>query len=60
MFLLVSGMYLGVSQTTPENSGLYGVTLLFLVSLSSLLEWTLKQIIATEGIMVSAKRIKML
>ena len=60
MLLLVAGMYLGVSQTNPENSGFYGATVLYLVSISELFQWTLKQIIATEGIMVSAKRMKML
>ena len=47
LLLLVAGMYLGVAQTTRENSGLYGATIVYLVTIVSVLQWTLKQIIST-------------
>ena len=56
--LVVIGMFLGVARTTPENSGLFGVTVVYLTTLSEVFQWTLRQIIATEGIMVSAQRIQ--
>ena len=46
LLLLVAGMYLGVAQTTRENSGLYGATIVYLVTIVSVLQWTLKQIIS--------------
>ena len=60
MLLLVLGMYLGVAFTSPNQSGLFAITILYLVSICELFQWTLKQIIATEGIMVSAERMRKL
>ena len=60
MFLLVVGMYIGVAVTASNKSGLYGVTILYLVSICELFQWTLKQILSTEGIMVSAERMRKL
>ena len=55
MLLLVIGMFIGVSQTTHQN--IYGVTIMYLVSINQLFQWVLRQIIATEGIMLSTERI---
>ena len=51
-------MFMGIANTTPENSGLFGVTIVYLTNLSAVFQWTLKQMIATEGLMVSAQRIQ--
>ena len=47
MFLMVIGMFLGVSLTTPENSGLYGVAILFLLTLTLLFEYAINYFITT-------------
>ena len=45
--LVVIGMFLGVSRTTPDNSGLFGVTVIYLTTLSGVFQWTIKQIVST-------------
>ena len=58
LVLLSIAMFMGVAQTTPQNSGLYGVTIIYIVNLGDVFQWVLKQIIATGGIMISAERIR--
>ena len=60
MLLLVAGLFLGVSTSTPSTSGLYAITILYIVAICTIFQWTLIQIFSTEGTMVSAERMKVL
>jgi len=43
--LMAIGMTVGIQQSSPINSGLYGVTVIFLIQFSELLQWSLRQTI---------------
>jgi len=43
--LMAIGMEVGIQQSSPINSGLYGVTVIFLTQFSDLLQWSLRQAI---------------
>ena len=47
VFLLVACLFLGVSASTPATSGFYAITILYIISICELFQWTLKQILAT-------------
>lgn len=54
--LMFVGMMVGIYQSTTDNSGLYGVTVIYLVSFSELFQWLLRQAITTESLMISYER----
>lgn len=54
--LMFIGMMVGIYQSSTENSGLYGVTVIYLVSFSELFQWLLRQAITTESLMISYER----
>ena len=43
--LMAIGMEVGIQQSSPINSGLYGVTVIFLIQFSDILQWSLRQAI---------------
>jgi ATP-binding cassette, subfamily C (CFTR/MRP), member 4 len=43
--LMLVGMMMGVSISNPDNSGLYGVAVIYLIAVSERLRWIMKQII---------------
>jgi uncharacterized membrane protein len=57
IFLMMAGMLMGISQITAANSGLYGVTIVYLITISDVMQWILRQLILVESLMVSAERI---
>ena len=48
---------MGIELISAENSGLYGVTAVYLVTISELMHWTLRQSLLVESLMLSAARI---
>jgi len=53
----MAGMLMGISQISAANSGLYGVTIVYLITISDVMQWILRQVILVESLMVSAERI---
>jgi Na+-translocating ferredoxin:NAD+ oxidoreductase RnfA subunit len=51
------GMMIGIAQSNPSNSGLYGVTVVYLITISDVFQWIMRQMILVESLMVSAERI---
>jgi hypothetical protein len=56
LVLMFIGMNIGVSQSNPSNSGLYGVTVIFLFNFCDFCQWFLSQIITTESLLISYER----
>jgi hypothetical protein len=54
--LVAIGMEVGIHQSSIADSGLYGVTVIFLVQFSELLQWFLRQTITVESLMLSSER----
>jgi ATP-binding cassette, subfamily C (CFTR/MRP), member 4 len=54
ILLMLVGMMMGIAQTNSTNAGLYGVTVVYLITISDVLQWILRQIILVESLMVSA------
>jgi hypothetical protein len=54
--LMFIGMSIGVSQSNPSNSGLYGVAVIFLFNFCDLFQWFLRQIITTDSLLISYER----
>ena len=48
---------MGISLISAEDSGLYGVTAVYLITICEFMQWILRQIILVESLMVSAARI---
>jgi len=44
--LMLAGMILGIVQSSPENNGSYGIIVLYLIAMSEVLQWILRQIIS--------------
>ena len=55
--MIAVGIVMGIAQISPEDGALYGVTVVFLITISEYLHWILRQIILVESLMVSAERI---
>ena len=55
--LMLAGLMMGIELISAENSGLYGVTAVYLVTISELMHWTLRQSLLVESLMLSAARI---
>ena len=51
------GVVIGITQLSSADVGLYGVTVVYLITISEYLSWILIQIILVESLMVSAERI---
>jgi hypothetical protein len=51
--LMFFGMILGIAVTDPADGGLYGVTVLYLITIGEILQWILRQFITVESLMVS-------
>lgn len=49
-------LMIGVSQSTPATSGLFGAAVVFLFNLSNNFQWLLRQGINTESVMASYER----
>jgi len=45
IILMFIGMEVGINQSNPAVSGLFGVTVIFLVQFNDFLQWFLRQII---------------
>jgi len=60
IIVLIIGYMIGVYNSTIETSGLYGVSVVFLVQINDYLQWFLRQIIVMESVMVSVERAKLL
>ena len=54
---MFTGLFMGIGLISPENSGLYGVTAVFLVTISDFMQWVLRQMILWNSLMASAQRI---
>lgn len=54
--LIFVGMAVGISQSTPSTSGLYGVIIIYLFSFTDLFQWILRQIITSESLLISYER----
>ena len=50
------GMMAGIYQFTIDNSGLYGVTVIYFISFSEVFQLLLRQAITTESLMISYER----
>lgn len=50
------GLNIAVSQSTPDKSGLFGATVIFLFNFCDLFQWFLRQGITAESIMISYER----
>ena len=50
------GMEVGIQQSTPLNYGLYGMTVVFLIGFTELLNWNLRQMNSVESLMLSSER----
>lgn len=50
------GWVMGVAIVSPETAGLYGVSVIFLIQITDIISWILRQIIVLEGMMVSVER----
>lgn len=55
--LMFFAMILGVVSLREETRTLYGVTVIYLITICDLFQWILRQIITAESLMVSAQRI---
>ena len=55
--LLLAGMIIGLLNITPENSHLFGVLVLLLISIAIIHQWTMKQLTVVAGFMVNAERV---
>ena len=56
LVFVVACMILGVAYSTKENSALYAVFAVYLLSVSERFQWLLRQFIAVQSFMVSAER----
>ena len=62
--IFVIGMMIGISNiqnassetTRASLAGLYGISIIFLVQISDYLQWSLRQIVSMESIMISVER----
>ena len=43
--LIAAGIIMGVTQINQENKGLYGITVVYLLTISEYLQWILRQMI---------------
>ena len=43
--LMFIGMMMGISMINAESKGLYGVTIVYLITISDVMQWILRQII---------------
>ena len=43
--LMFIGMMMGIGLITTENSGLYGVSIVYLITISDVMQWILRQVI---------------
>jgi len=57
IFLMAAGMVLGIHVLHQTNTGHYGVAVLYLITVSEVLQWILRQMICLESYLVSAQRI---
>lgn len=53
---LIIGWIIGIAVVTPETAGLYGVSVLFLLQMSDILQYFLRQLISLESTIVSVER----
>lgn len=56
IFIIWIGWIIGVAVATPQNAELYGVSVVFLLSIGDYLQWFLRQIIVLESTIVSVER----
>jgi len=56
IILMAIGMEVGIQQSTPLNYGLYGMTVVFLIGFTELLNWNLRQMNSVESLMLSSER----
>ena len=54
---MAAGMALGVEVLHNTNAGHYGVAVLYLIKISEMLQWVLRQMISTGSYLVSAQRL---
>ena len=50
------GWICGIIIVTPETAGLYGVSVVFLITVNDSLQWSLRQMIVSGSIMISVER----
>jgi hypothetical protein len=53
---MLVAMYVGISQSTSATAGLYGVIIIYLFDFCDNYQWFLRQIIASESMLVSFER----
>lgn len=56
LILTIIGMCIGVSQSKDVNSGLFAMSVIFLLQAGELLYWFLRQVITSESQMISYVR----
>lgn len=56
VIIMTIGWIIGIYVVTPETAGLYGVSVVFLITVSDYLQWFLRQLVAMESLMVSVER----
>lgn len=57
LLLMLAGLMMGINLIDAEDAGLYGVTAVYLITISEFMQWILRQTILVESLMVSAARI---
>ena len=60
LVLFLAGTIIGLVSIPPSESGLFGVVVLYLVTVAIIHQWNMKQCTKIEGVIVSAKRIMLL
>ena len=54
--LMTVGWIIGIVIITPETAGLYGISVVFLIQICDHLQWSLRQLINLESLMLSVER----
>ena len=56
IIVMTVGWMIGIIEVSPENAGLYAVSVVFLIQISDYLQWFLRQLVVLESLMVSVER----
>ncbi len=54
--LMISGFYIGTSQSAPSQAGLFGVIVIYIFNFCDFYQWLLRQIITSESLLISYER----
>ena len=54
LFVSIASIFVGIATINSENQGEYAVTVVFFLTMMEIGQWTARQLINTESMMVSA------